>query len=100
MLGYVEGNVVFACHECNHGNAQWSRSIAKQLRGLCLKPHMQWSVVKDTAMGKELEELVSAYCDEASPPVLSQAQATTLLQWAAPPSEDLERVIDLSLIHI
>ena len=94
LLGYVPDNVVFACHECNHATAQWSRSIAEQLRGLCLKPHMQWSVVKDTAMGKQLEALVSAFYDEESPPMLSRAQATTLMQWAAPPPEDLERVID------
>eukprot|EP01045_Picozoa_sp_COSAG04_P023642 COSAG04_NODE_2840_length_3499_cov_1.335000_1_plen_99_part_10 len=37
---------------------------------------------------------MSAFYNEASPPVLSRAQATTLMQWAAPPPEDLERVID------
>ena len=58
LLGYVPGNVVFACHEVNHPNAQWSESIADKLRDLCLKPHMQWSVVVGTALGKQLEELV------------------------------------------
>ena len=85
LLGYIKGNVLLVAHEFNHGNAQWSTSLAATIRVKLMKPHM-----RHDGMTKEVREKLDAVLDEYSKAGadcaqhLGKAMVQPLLDWAEP----------------